>query len=81
MKLLNNNFKPMRLTIIIEKEEEAKALYAIFNHMKNIDLIGLENAEEIKEKIGKKYYVPQLVETVIANNISYGTFYNDFYKK
>ena len=54
----SNNFNPFDLVITIESEAEAKAMYAIFNHVRNVDILpnGDEIVNVIKDKIGREFY-------------------------
>lgn len=65
-------FEPFNLILSVETEEEARALYAIFNYCKNSDLIKYSVAEKIRNVIGN-YHIGG---GIIANNISYETFYH-----
>lgn len=62
------------LTITIDDESEAQALYAIFNYTSNCDLVGEQNAQGVKHAIGDQFYVCDLTQE-IANGITYGKFY------
>lgn len=66
-----SSFQPFRLSIEVQTEEEARALYAIFNKLQNARLLG-ETSYEVTKTIGEEYYVE---EGNIANNISYSKFY------
>lgn len=65
-------FVPFAIQINVESNEEAQALYAIFNHSRNSDL--LNNAAAIKDAIGEKYWVNKDGD-IIAKGISYDEFY------
>ena len=65
-------FNSFDITITVESEAEAKALYAIFNHAPNRRLIGSQGAEGVKSTLGKEYYVPY---GEIANQVEYVEFY------
>jgi len=52
-------FKPFTISITIESREEAKALYAIFNHKTNSRLLPPGSAIEIRESIGEVGYLYQ----------------------
>ena len=64
------SFTPLTLTITIESEEEARALYAIFNHRRNVSLLPKNIA---CRKMLSKYTTPS--EEVIANGVTYEQFY------
>jgi len=71
---VKESFVPFDLVITIESEEEARAMYAIFNKTANDDLLGGSYGDYIKDLLGDKYYVDGLDE-IIANDITYGQFY------
>jgi len=74
MKVFKNEekeFTPFTLNITIETEEEARALFAIFNLRKNGRLLRGQDGL-ILEAIGKEYHVRR---DVIANGITYEEFY------
>lgn len=48
-------FTPFSITINIESEGEARALFAIFNHPKNSQLIGCDNCMSVMDKIGNEF--------------------------
>ena len=52
--ILTDTFKPFDLIFKVESEEEARALYAIFNHRDNAELLGIDKAEQIKKIIGRE---------------------------
>lgn len=67
-------FKPITLEIVIESEEEARALSAIFNYAPNTDLLDPSIAYTIGKHIGEKYRI--LGEKgIIARGITYEQFY------
>lgn len=66
-------FNRFELRITVESEEEARALYAIFNHTNNVELLPEGSAERIRRAIGKDYYSIGL----IANGITHEQFYGD----
>jgi len=56
----NEEFQPITLELVIESEQEARALYAIFNHIDNADLLrsaGTLAPAGIRQAIGKKFEV------------------------
>lgn len=65
-------FVPFAIQINVESKEEAQALYAIFNHARNSDLIN--SAAAIRDAIGEKYWVNKY-DSIIAKGISYNEFY------
>ena len=56
----STKFQPFNLVITVENEAEAKALYAIFNHTANVNILPCANndmvASEIKAAIGNQFY-------------------------
>ena len=75
MKVSSNKpevFAPFSITLNVETEEEARSLYALFNKVNNVDLVGYTNAKLIKEEIGLKYYVNH---GEIANGVGYSQYY------
>ena len=68
-------FKSFSIELEVQTEEEARALYAIFNHTRNIDLLPDDISKDIKEIIGDCHYVGQSDCSVIANGINGKTFY------
>ena len=77
MKVTTNKtevFNPIQLHITIETVDEARAMYAIFNKTDNTCLLPKDMQTEIKDKIGKDYYVSRS-QDIIANDITYRQFY------
>ena len=66
------DFKPFEIRITVESVAEAKALYAIFNHAHNTQLLG--KSDEIRDAIGSQYRVNQF-DGEIAMGVSYKKFY------
>ena len=66
-------FEPFNLILSVETEEEARALYAIFNFSRNSDLLGYVTAEKIRNKIGRSYHVGG---GIIANKVGYESYYH-----
>lgn len=67
-------FTPFSITIDIESEGEARALYAIFNHYSNDSLLGSKNARAIKTTIGTEFSL-ELQGQEINNGINGHKFY------
>lgn len=69
------DFKPIHLDITIETEEEAQAIFAIFNYTPNTNLL----PECVSEKITNILAPYEVIgsDDEIANGITY----NDFYKR
>lgn len=65
-------FQEIELNIIIETQEEAQALYAIFNHGNNAELLGNQVTEKIRESISGEYCVSK---GIIAHDIKAEDFY------
>ena len=61
------------LVFTITSKEEARAMYAIFNHGHNTRLLK-DSGEMVKDIIGRKYYVEYDNEE-IANGVTYKEFY------
>ena len=66
------DFKPFEIRITVESAEEARALFAIFNHVRNTQLLG--GADEIRDAIGQQYRVARSYDK-IAMGVSYEKFY------
>ena len=79
MKLIKDSiptFTPFNITLRVESQEDANALYAIFNHADNTNLLDFEcynirSFLDSKCKIGGRNF-----GEIIAN----GVLYEDFYK-
>jgi len=65
-------FVPFGIMINVESQEEAQALYAIFNHGKNAALFN--DPDSVLSAITGKYYVYKNAQ-VIANGVTYEKFY------
>ena len=68
-------FAPFDVTLTVESEEEARALYAIFNYMPNADLLGGDIGERIRKVIGE-HFSELGSDCQIANGITYPEFYS-----
>ena len=67
-------FKEFDVTFTIENEEEARALYAIFNYFPNVYLLGDGEAAAIRSAIGEGFSkLPS--GSVISNGVTYREFY------
>lgn len=66
-------FEPFILQLEVKTKEEAQALYALFNKTSNAALLNYD-CEEIREAIGREFYV-QNGSDIISNNISYSEYY------
>ena len=64
----NAGFRPFKLEIDVETESEARALYAIFSHTNNIELLGVKAADEFTTGIGDRF--DSAVGEVIANGVT-----------
>jgi hypothetical protein len=72
-------FAPIQILLTLESAEEARAIYAIFNHGPNSTLLGRNNAGDIKDVVGLGSYVgggSGNEDPVIANGVTYEKFYN-----
>lgn len=67
-------FNPIVLEIVIESEEEARALYAIFNYSPNAELLQPNASRDIVECIGHAYSTFGS-KGVIARGVTYEEFY------
>lgn len=67
-------FKPVEITLTIESQEEAQALYAIFNYTPNCDLLPEDAPDKIRAALGD-YAVRGT--SPIANGITYAEFYRN----
>ena len=65
-------FEPFGIMITVESAEEARALYAIFNHTRNAMLLSDEMPTRIKSAIGAQYYSRG---GLLANGITDSEFY------
>ena len=68
-------FRVFDVTLTIESEEEARALYAIFNYSLNRDILPGDAGEEIRKAIGRKYG-----DLGPSQLIARGVHYQDFYR-
>lgn len=78
MKVTRTNqtgFTPFTLSITVESEEEARALYAIFNHTRNVRLLSANADMRIRNAIGHEHYITCKTGDIIANGVRLGEFY------
>ena len=66
-------FQEFDITLTVESEEEARALYAIFNYSPNLDLIPGGGGDKVRGIIGRKFANAE--EGMIANGVTYEEFY------
>ena len=66
-------FRAFDVTLTIESEEEARALYAIFNYCPNLELFPGDAARDVRHTIGDKFSDTPNGE--IANGVDYDHFY------
>ncbi len=66
-------FSPFDLVVTIESEEEARAIYAIFNYIPNTELLPDRISAQIRTLLGSKYDV--LTPNTIARGVKYERFY------
>ena len=69
-------FPTFDITLTIESQEEARALYALFNKGIHQKMLGKPICENILAEIGNQFYVGTTTE-VIANGVTYQNFYLD----
>ena len=77
MKVSKNDvvgFQSFKLTLEVESEAEARALYAIFNYSPNVNLLPEDAGAEIGKAIGEKYSTLGTSQ-LIARGVCYGVFY------
>ena len=68
------DFTPVQMVVNIETLEDAKLWYAIFNHGRNVRLLGKnDNADKLEEAVGECCYTGH--GDVIANGVTYSEFY------
>ena len=67
-------WKPFDVVLTVESEEEAKALYAIFNYCPNEDILPEGGAKQVRDAIGGRYGDPGGGQ-LIARGVHYGEFY------
>ena len=68
-------FAPFDVTFTVESEEEARALYAIFNYVPNINVLP-DGAGEIVRKVIGERYEKLGPDQLIARGVTYGKFYS-----
>ena len=69
-----SKFLPFDIILSVESEEEAKALYAIFNLSDNVSLLPDEAQYEVRHRIGERFAVNE------PDEIARGVTYQDFYR-
>lgn len=75
-------FNSFQLIFTIHTKEEAQALYAIFNHSRNVCLLEYRSdsmasiSKIIRGSIGEDYYTPGGDKAVISHGITKEEFYN-----
>ena len=67
-------FPAFDITFTVESEEEARALYAIFNYSPNVNLLPEDAGAEIRKAIGEKYSTLGTSE-LIARGVCYREFF------
>lgn len=68
---VQSGFTPFSLIITVESAEEARALWAIFNHTRNTRLLPSKTAPQLRQAIGPEHEA----YGEIANGVAYGEFY------
>ncbi len=69
-------FRTFDVTLTIESEKEARALYAIFNYVPNTSLLPRGVAQDVRDVIG-----PDIAILGDNGEIANGVTYADFYLK
>lgn len=73
---INEQFKPFELVLRIQSQEEAQALYAMFNYVKSNAVLDIDSAMAIKKAIGEEFYIGcRESNKVIGNGVTYGEYY------
>ena len=67
-------FHTFDVTFTIESEEEARALYAIFNYVPNIALLPNGTGEIVRKVMGEKFRELG-PDQLIARGVTYSKFY------
>ena len=67
-------FTPFDVILTVESEEEARALYAIFNYSPNSGLFPGNAARDVRHTIGHKFR--DTVNGEIANGVTSDQFYS-----
>ena len=68
-------FQKFDIILTVESEEEAKALFAIFNYSGNVDLLTNETGQNIRKAIGEEYG-----NLGPLHLIARGVHFTDFYR-
>ncbi len=68
-------WKPFDVVLTVESEEEAKALYAIFNYCPNEDILPEGRAKQVRDAIGGRYG-----DLGGGQLIARGVHYEEFYR-
>ena len=68
-------FAPFDVILTVESEEEARALYAIFNYSPNVNLLPGGDGAVVREAIGEKYG-----DLGPSTLIAKGVYYREFYR-
>ena len=68
-------WKPFDVTLTIESEEEARALYAIFNYCPNVDMLPNGTGEIVRKVIGESY-IELGPDQLIARGVTRSKFYS-----
>ena len=68
---LEKEFTPFNFIIKVESETDARALYAIFNHASNVQLLPNKDGNQFRAAIG---------EYGTTEEITNGIYYNEYYK-
>jgi len=71
----NDGFQEFDITFTVENEEEARALYALFNYSPNVDMLGGDIGERTRRLIGGHFSILG-TDNIIANGVTYSNFYS-----
>ena len=77
-KKVEPSFTPLTLNITVESQEEARALYAIFNATHSRRVLGDEAADRFCSAIGNEYTTHDSKD-VIARDITEKEFYREHF--
>lgn len=67
-------FKPFELVLSVTSADDARTLYALFNHSHNARLLGEDFCRSVKDSVGGGFTV------AYGGRINEHTLYTDFYK-
>lgn len=67
-------FKPFDLILSVQTQEEAQALYAMFNCAPADKVLPMATSERIREAIGEEFHVSGR-KSIIGNGVTYEEYY------